>query len=60
MVSISILSLTVASSRFAFDSGGVAECMGCHEMHGAKGAFLLQGWADSSFLSFGRADFKER
>jgi len=38
----------LSGTSFAFHSGGVAECTGCHEMHGAKGNFLLQGSDDSS------------
>jgi predicted CXXCH cytochrome family protein len=34
---------------YAFHSGGVAECAGCHQMHDAKSAsFLLVGTDDSS------------
>ncbi len=33
---------------FAFHSGGVAECMGCHQMHDAPGASLLVGSDQSS------------
>ena len=38
----------LSGTSFAFHSGGVAECMGCHEMHGATGANLLQGTDQSS------------
>lgn len=33
----------ISGTSFAFHSGGVAECIGCHEMHGAVGPSLLQG-----------------
>ncbi len=36
-----LLVLGLAGSGFAFHSGGVAECVGCHEMHGAAGSPLL-------------------
>jgi predicted CXXCH cytochrome family protein len=38
----------LSGTSFAFHAGGVAECMGCHEMHGANGANLLQGTDQSS------------
>jgi len=38
----------LSGTSFAFHSGGVAECTGCHEMHNAKGTNLLQGTDDSS------------
>ncbi len=40
--------LGLAGTSFAFHSGGVAECVGCHEMHGAAGASLLIGVDQSS------------
>jgi predicted CXXCH cytochrome family protein len=43
-----LLGLGLVGTSYAFHSGGVAECMGCHEMHGAKGASLLQGTDQSS------------
>ena len=38
----------LSGTSFAFHSGGVAECTGCHEMHNAKGINLLQGSDNSS------------
>ena len=38
----------ISGTSFAFHSGGVAECIGCHEMHGAAGPNLLQGSDNSS------------
>ncbi len=46
-----ILATGIATTSFAFHSGGVAECTGCHSMHSpapGSGAFLLQGNDDSS------------
>src|SRR5262249_14738433 len=39
-----------AGSAYAFHSGGVAECTGCHSMHSPKagGTFLLVGSDQSS------------
>jgi predicted CXXCH cytochrome family protein len=44
------LALGLAGAAYAFHSGGVAECIGCHSMHGAKagGSFLLVGGDQSS------------
>jgi len=33
---------------FAFHSGGVAECTGCHQMHGAASSYLTVGVDDTS------------
>ena len=38
----------LSGTSFAFHSGGVAECIGCHEMHGAAGPSLLQATDNSS------------
>jgi predicted CXXCH cytochrome family protein len=38
----------LSGTGFAFHSGGVADCMGCHEMHAAAGPNLLQGPDNSS------------
>ena len=38
----------LSATSFAFHSGGVAECVGCHEMHGAAGASLLVAVDQSS------------
>jgi predicted CXXCH cytochrome family protein len=43
-----VVTLGLGSTSFAFHSGGVAECIGCHEMHGAVGPMLLQGSDNSS------------
>jgi predicted CXXCH cytochrome family protein len=43
-----LLSLGLIGTSYAFHTGGVAECMGCHEMHGAAGPSLLQGHDSSS------------
>jgi predicted CXXCH cytochrome family protein len=38
----------LSTMSYAFHSGGVAECMGCHNMHGAAGPGLLVGSDQSS------------
>jgi hypothetical protein len=38
----------LSNTGSAFHSGGVAECVGCHEMHGAASASLLKGGDTSS------------
>ncbi len=43
-----LVTFGLSGTSFAFHSGGVAECTGCHEMHGANGLHLLQGHDDSS------------
>jgi predicted CXXCH cytochrome family protein len=43
-----ILALGVSGTAFAFHSGGVAECAGCHTMHGASNSSLLVGSDASS------------
>ncbi len=48
VVAVAAVVFGLSGLSFAFHSGGVAECTGCHEMHSAKGAFLLQGTDDSS------------
>jgi predicted CXXCH cytochrome family protein len=48
VVAAAAVVLGLSGLSFAFHSGGVAECTGCHEMHGAPGSFLLQGSDDSS------------
>jgi len=52
IVKISLILVAVmfalSGTSFAFHSGGVAECIGCHEMHGAVGPMLLQGSDNSS------------
>ena len=44
------LALGLAGAAYAFHSGGVAECTGCHSMHSPKagGSFLLVGGDQSS------------
>jgi len=56
-----LLAAGLGTTAFAFHSGGVAECGGCHSMHSPKdpsGGFLLQGSdASSTCLScHGKAD----
>jgi len=48
LVAAIVVTLGLGSTSFAFHSGGVAECIGCHEMHGAVGPSLLQGSDNSS------------
>ncbi len=48
VVAVAAVVLGLSGLSFAFHSGGVAECTGCHEMHGAAGANLLKGSDDSS------------
>ncbi len=45
-----VLALGLAGAAYAFHSGGVAECTGCHSMHSPKagGSFLLKGGDQSS------------
>jgi predicted CXXCH cytochrome family protein len=48
VVAAAAVVLGLSGLSFAFHSGGVAECTGCHEMHSAAGANLLKGSDDSS------------
>jgi predicted CXXCH cytochrome family protein len=48
LVAAIVVTLGLGSTSFAFHAGGVAECIGCHEMHGAVGPSLLQGSDNSS------------
>jgi predicted CXXCH cytochrome family protein len=48
VVAVAAVVFGLSGVSFAFHSGGVAECTGCHEMHGAAGANLLKGTDDSS------------
>jgi predicted CXXCH cytochrome family protein len=43
VMAVALLGLGLVGTSYAFHSGGVAECTGCHEMHGASGAELLKG-----------------
>jgi len=45
-----VVALGLAGAAYAFHSGGVAECTGCHSMHSPKegGSFLLIGGDQSS------------
>jgi predicted CXXCH cytochrome family protein len=45
-----VIPLGLAGAAYAFHSGGVAECTGCHSMHSPKagGSFLLIGGDQSS------------
>jgi predicted CXXCH cytochrome family protein len=50
VLSAALLAIGIATTSFAFHSGGVAECVGCHSMHAPKvgGSFLLIGSDQSS------------
>ncbi len=48
IVAVAAVVFGLSGLSFAFHSGGVAECTGCHEMHSAAGAYLLKGTDDSS------------
>jgi hypothetical protein len=50
VIGIVVLAFGMSSAAFAFHSGGVAECSGCHNMHSPKagGSFLLIGGDQSS------------
>ena len=45
-----VIALGLSGAAYAFHSGGVAECGGCHSMHSPKagGSFLLIGTDQSS------------
>ncbi|MHB1024580.1 MAG: cytochrome C [Desulfobacteria bacterium] len=47
---VALLAVGVSTTSYAFHSGGVAECGGCHSMHAPKagGSFLLVGSDQSS------------
>ena len=49
-VAAALLAVGVSTTSYAFHSGGVAECVGCHSMHTPKagGSFLLIGSDQSS------------
>ncbi len=50
IMAAALLTLGVSGMAYAFHSGGVAECSGCHSMHSPKtgGSFLLIGSDQSS------------
>jgi predicted CXXCH cytochrome family protein len=50
ILAAAVLVLAWGGAAYAFHSGGVAECSGCHSMHAAKagGSFLLIGSDQSS------------
>ncbi len=50
VLAATVLVLGVGGAAYAYHSGGVAECTGCHSMHSPKagGAFLLKGIDQSS------------
>jgi predicted CXXCH cytochrome family protein len=48
VVAVTAVVFGLSGISFAFHSGGVAECTGCHEMHNSPGANLLKGTDDSS------------
>jgi cytochrome c553 len=43
LVAVAAVVFGLSGTSFAFHSGGVAECVGCHQMHDANGANLLIG-----------------
>jgi len=43
LVAAAAIVFGLSGLSFAFHSGGVAECTGCHEMHGANSSPLLKG-----------------
>jgi hypothetical protein len=50
LLAAAVLALGLGGTAYAFHSGGVAECVGCHSMHSPKagGGFLLLGTDASS------------
>src|SRR3990170_5482535 len=50
LLTAAVLALGLGGTAYAFHSGGVAECSGCHSMHSPKtgGSFLLVGIDQSS------------
>ena len=50
VLAAALLAAGVSTTSYAFHSGGVAECEGCHSMHSPKagGSFLLVGTDQSS------------
>jgi predicted CXXCH cytochrome family protein len=48
LVAAAAIVFGLSGASFAFHSGGVAECVGCHQMHNAANVFLLIGVDDSS------------
>jgi predicted CXXCH cytochrome family protein len=50
VVTVALVGLGFGTNAYAFHSGGVAECGGCHNMHNAPpgGSFLLVGTDQSS------------
>lgn len=50
IAAVAVFAIGTGGSAFAFHSGGVAECGGCHSMHAPKtgGAFLMVGTDQSS------------
>ena len=50
IMAAALLTIGVSGMAYAFHSGGVAECEGCHSMHSPKagGSFLLVGTDQSS------------
>ncbi len=41
IMAAAILTIGISGMAYAFHSGGVAECEGCHSMHSPAGSFLL-------------------
>ncbi len=48
IVAVGLFSFGLSSTSFAFHSGGVAECMGCHNIHDAKSTSALLNNTDIS------------
>src|SRR5512146_1338741 len=50
VLAAALLAVGVSTMSYAFHSGGVAECEGCHSMHSPKagGSFLMVGTDQSS------------
>jgi predicted CXXCH cytochrome family protein len=48
LVAAAAIVFGLSGASFAFHSGGVAECVGCHQMHNAANTYLLIGVDDSS------------
>ncbi len=48
IMAAALLTIGLGGMAYAFHSGGVAECEGCHSMHGPVGSYLLIGTDQSS------------
>lgn len=48
-LAVAVVAIGVSTNTFAFHSGGVGECVGCHSMHDpVSSSYLLQGTDQSS------------